>query len=44
MWHEGFRSRGADKDGRPLHDEPPTITKHVTIAPRGAATVQFELK
>ena len=44
VWHEGFRSRGASKDGRPLYDEPRTITKQVTIAPGGAATVQFELK
>jgi plastocyanin len=44
MWHEGFRSRGAGKDGRPLYEEPRTITKQVTIAPRGAATVEFELK
>jgi len=44
MWHEGFRARGVGKDGRPLYDEPRTITKQVTIAPGGAATVQFELK
>jgi len=44
MWHEGFRPRGADKDGRPLYDGPRTITKDVTIAPKGAATVEFELK
>lgn len=44
MWHEGFRPRGADKDGRPLYDEPRTITKDVTIAPRAAATVDFELR
>jgi hypothetical protein len=44
MWHEGFRFRGAGKDGRPLYDEPRTITRQVTIAPGGAATVQFELK
>jgi plastocyanin len=44
VWHEGFRSRGAGKDGRPRYDEPRTITKQVTVAPRGAATVQFELK
>src|SRR5438445_10029621 len=44
MWHEGFRPRGVDKDGRPLYDEPRTITRHVTIAPKGAATVEFELK
>src|SRR5438045_1089087 len=33
-----------DKGGRPLYDEPRTITRDVTIAPRGAATVEFELK
>ena len=44
MWHEGFRPTGVDKDGRPLYDEPRTITRDVTIAPRGAATVEFELK
>jgi hypothetical protein len=44
MWHEGFRPRGLDKDGRPLFDEPRTITKEVTIAPRATATVDFELK
>jgi hypothetical protein len=44
MWHEGFRARGLDKDGRPLYDEPRTVTRDVTIAPRATATVDFELK
>ena len=44
MWHEGFRAKGADKDGRPLYDEPRTVTKEITVAPKGAATVEFELK
>jgi hypothetical protein len=44
MWHEGFRPKGLDKDGRPLYDEPRTVTKDVTIAPRATATVDFELK
>jgi hypothetical protein len=44
MWHEGFRPKGLDKDGRPLYDEPRTITKDVTIAPKATATVDFELK
>jgi hypothetical protein len=44
MWHEGFRPKGLDKDGRPLFDEPRTITKEITIAPRATATVDFELK
>jgi plastocyanin len=44
MWHEGFRAKGVDKDGRPLYDDPRTVTKEITIAPKGAATVEFELK
>jgi plastocyanin len=44
MWHEGFRPRGLDKDGRPLYDEPRTLSRDVTIAPRATATVDFELK
>ena len=44
MWHEGFRARGLDKDGRPLYDEPHTITREVTIAAKGTATLDFELK
>jgi plastocyanin len=44
MWHEGFRPRGLDRDGRPRYDEPRTVTRGVTIAPRARATVDFELK
>ena len=44
LWHEGFRSRGADKDGRPLYGEPLTVTRDVTIAPKASATLDFELK
>ena len=44
MWHEGFRPKGLDKDGRPIFDEPRTITKDITIAPRATATVDFEIK
>jgi plastocyanin len=44
MWHEGFRPRGVDKDGRTLYDAPRTRTKDVAIAPRGTATIDFELK
>lgn len=44
MWHEGFRQKGADKDGRPLYDEPRTVTREVTIPPGGAVTLDFELK
>jgi plastocyanin len=44
MWHEGFRAKGVDKDGRPLYEDPITISRDITIAPRSAATVEFELK
>jgi hypothetical protein len=44
VWHEGFRRRGHDKDGRPLYEMPHTITKQVTVAPRSTATVAFELR
>jgi hypothetical protein len=44
MWHEGFRARGLDKDGRPLYDQPRTVTRDVTIAPRAAVTIDFELE
>jgi hypothetical protein len=44
MWHEGFRARGVDKDGRPQYDEPRTVTRDITIAPKASATVEFELK
>jgi plastocyanin len=44
MWHAGFRPKGSDKDGRPLYDEPRTVTKELTIAPKGTATVEYELR
>ena len=44
MWHEGYRAKGVDKDGRPLFEEPHTVTKEVTILPKGTAAVEFELK
>ncbi len=44
LWHAGFRPKGADKDGRPVYDEPLTVTKEVTIAPQAVATVDFELR
>lgn len=44
MWHEGYRARGVDKDGRPLFEEPHRITKEVTIAPKGSTALDFELK
>jgi hypothetical protein len=44
MWHEGFRPKGSDKDGRPVYEEPSTTTKRVTIGPKATATVDFELR
>jgi hypothetical protein len=44
MWHEGFRQKGTDKDGRPLYDDPVTVTKELKIGPKGTATLDFELK
>jgi plastocyanin len=44
MWHEGFRAKGVDKDGRPAYEDPVTVTREVTIAPKASATVDFELK
>jgi len=44
MWHAGFRPKGVDKDGRPMYDEPRTLRKELTIAPRATARVEFELR
>ena len=44
MWHAGFRPKGIDKDGRPVYDEPRTVTREITIAPKATAAVDFELK
>jgi plastocyanin len=44
MWHEGFRARGRDADGRPRYDAPRTLRKDVTIGPGTTATMDFELR
>jgi hypothetical protein len=44
MWHEGFRPKGVDRDGRPIYDEPTIATKEVTIRPLGTSAVDFELR
>jgi plastocyanin len=44
MWHEGFRAKGADKDGRPIYDEPVRVTKDVTVPVTGSVKLDFELK
>ena len=44
MWHEGYHPKGADKDGRPVYGDPHTVTREITVAPKGTATLDFELK
>jgi len=44
MWHEGFRTKGVDKDGRPAYEDPLMMTKTITLAPKASATLDFELK
>ena len=43
MWHEGFRPRGVDKDGRARYDEPSDPHEGGRRRPRATATVDFEL-
>lgn len=43
MWHEPFRPRTVDKDGRPVYDAPQVVTKEVAIGAGATATVDFEL-
>jgi plastocyanin len=44
MWHEGFRPRGVDADGRPVYLEPRTVSRRVTIGAGAQAAVDFELR
>ena len=44
VWHEGWRARGVDKDGRPVYDDPRTETREVTVTPGGTVTLDFELR
>jgi plastocyanin len=44
MWHEGFRQKGTDKDGRPQYEDPVTVTREIQIVPKATATLDFELK
>jgi hypothetical protein len=44
MWHQGFRVRGTDKDGRPVHDEPRALTRKVTIPREGTVAADFEFR
>jgi plastocyanin len=44
LWHEGFRPKGADKDGRPLYEDPVAVSRDVTVPAGQTVTVDFELK
>lgn len=44
MWHEGFRRRRHDREGRPAYEQPKTVVREVRIGPAAAATVDFELR
>lgn len=44
LWHEGFRPKGADKDGRPLYEEPLTVTRDVTMRAGGTVRLDLELR
>lgn len=44
LWHEGFRARGVDRDGRPAYGEPRTVSRNVTIGTRAQTAIDFELR
>jgi plastocyanin len=44
MWHEGFPRKRTRADRRAVHDQPRTVVRTVTIAPRATATADFELR
>jgi Carboxypeptidase regulatory-like domain len=44
MWHEGFRRKGKDPDGRPLYEEPIRVSREVTMAPATTVTLDFQLR
>lgn len=44
VWHESWKVKGNDDDGRPIYDKPVVLTKEVTVPAKGSANVNFELK
>ncbi|MBI3353634.1 MAG: hypothetical protein HY034_01915 [Nitrospirae bacterium] len=44
VWHESWKVKGHDDDGRPLYDKPVVLTKEVNVPAKGTANVGFELK
>lgn len=44
VWHESWKLKGHDDDGRPLYDKPVLLTKEVDVPAKGTVNVNFELK
>ena len=44
MWHEPFRPRSIDRDGRPVYDSPQIVTREVAIGTRATTYLDFELR
>ncbi|MEK6791817.1 MAG: carboxypeptidase regulatory-like domain-containing protein [Deltaproteobacteria bacterium] len=44
MWHESWKVKGHDDDGRPIYDKPIVQTKEVVVPAKGAVHLNFELK
>jgi plastocyanin len=44
MWHEGFRRKSKDADGRPLYDDPVRVSREMTIAPGETVTLDFQFR
>ncbi|MBI3794102.1 MAG: hypothetical protein HY280_05175 [Nitrospinae bacterium] len=44
MWHENWKVKNLDDDGRPIYDTAILQTKEVTVTAGGTASVNFEIK
>ena len=44
LWHESWKVKGQDDDGRPIYDKPVLLTKEVTVPAKGSVNINFELK
>jgi plastocyanin len=44
VWHESWKVKGKDDDGRLIYDKPVELSQEVTVSAKGTAHVNFELK
>jgi plastocyanin len=44
VWHESWKTKGNDDDGRPIYDKAVVLAKEVVVQANGVAHVNFELK